>query len=279
MSSFAPNRHCGRENKWFLKMMKFDQIRKRARLGGVLAWAVISVLAVAQTGWCEPDEKEASPFAGKSIEDLNGDDVLKLVRYSYTTVNREFKGQLRHEKEKIPFLLTLKPESIFFQFSSPYQMIQLNTAEDKLVLKESFGPDAKLEEVDPKWYRQRIRGTDVTFDDISMRFLYWPNAKIIEQEKILGRDAWLVQVMNPSGLGEYGAVRVWVDKGSGGMLKMEGFEPAMGQMIKRFTVQGGKKMGDIWMIDQMLIETLDPDSNKRNKRISHTYMDILDVAE
>lgn len=260
-------------------MMKFDLKTKRARLGGVLAWAGILVLAAAQTGRCEPAARGgASPFAGKSIGDLNGDDVLKLVRYSYTTVNREFKGQLRHEKEKIPFLLTLKPESIFFQFSSPYQMIQLNTADDKLVLKESFGPNAKLEEVDPKWYRQRIRGTDVTFDDISMRFLYWPNAKIIEQEKILGRDAWLVQVMNPSGLGEYGSVRVWVDKGSGGMLKMEGFEPAKGQMIKRFTVQGGKKMGDIWMIDQMLIETLDPESKKRNKRISHTYMDILDVA-
>lgn len=221
----------------------------------------------------------SSPFAGKTIESLNGDDVLKLVRYSYTTVNRSFKGQLRHDKKKIPFVLTLKPNSITFQFSSPDQTIRLTTSNNKLKLEEKFGANATFKEVKKEWYRSRIRGTDVTFDDIAMRFLYWPKAKIIKEEKFLRRDAWIVQVMNPSGLGEYGSVKVWVDKGSGGMLQMEGFEPVKGRQIKRFTVQGGKKMGDIWMIDQMMIETLDPTSSRRNKRISHTYMEILDLVE
>ncbi len=223
--------------------------------------------------------QESSPFAGKTIESLNGDDVLKLVRYSYTTVNRSFKGQLRHDKRKIPFVLTLKPNSITFQFSSPDQTIRLTTSKGKLTLEEKFGANAKFKVVKKEWYRSRIRGTDVTFDDIAMRFLYWPKAKIIKEEKFLRRDAWIVQVMNPSGLGDYGSVRVWVDKGSGGMLKMEGFEPLKGKRIKQFTVQGGKKMGDIWMIDQMMIETLDPESRKRNKRTSHTYMEILDLVK
>jgi len=240
---------------------------------------VAAVFLCCANGYSEPAKDGSSPFAGKTIETLNGDDVLKMVRYSYTTVNRSFKGQLRHEKKKIPFLLTLQPESIIFEFTAPEQVIQLSTADDKLVLKEKFGEKAKLEVVKTDWYRSRIRGTDVTFDDISMRFLYWPKAKIVKEERFLRRDAWVVQVMNPSGLGEYGSVKVWVDKGSGGMLKMEGFEPTKGRQIKKFTVQSGKKMGDIWMIDQMMIETLDPNSKKRNKRISHTYMEILDVTD
>ncbi len=221
-------------------------------------------------------QSSSSPFAGKTLADLNGDDVLRLVRYSYTKVNRSFKGQLRHDKKKIPFLLTLKPDSIMFQFSSPYQMIELTTKNDQLVLKESFGAEGKLKVVKAEWYRQRIRGTDVTFDDISMRFLYWPKAKILKEEKLLRRDAWLVQVMNPSGLGDYGSAWVWVDKGSGSMLRMEGFEPKKGKKIKTFRVQSVKKMGDIWMVDQMLIETLNPATGKR---VSRTYLDILEEVK
>lgn len=237
------------------------------------------LLGVAVIFCCQANlmaQSGVSPFAGKSISELNGDDVLKLVRYSYTKVNRNFKGQLRHDKKKVPFLLSLKPNSIIFQFSSPYQMIQLSTANDKLILKESFGEKGELRVVDSSWYRQRIRGTDVTFDDISMRFLYWPKAKIIKEEKFLRRDAWVVQVMNPSGLGDYGSARVWVDKGSGSMLKMEGFEPIKGRKIKEFKVQSVKKMGDIWMVDQMLIETLSPATGKR---VSRTYLDILDEVK
>jgi len=235
----------------------------------------VLMLLLCRSAQSEPSGKAStSPFAGKTIATLNGDDVLKMVRYSYTRINRSFKGQLRHDKKKIPYLLALRPQSITFRFGTPDQVIQLTTDKGNLVLKESFGDKSKLEVVKPEWYRSRIRGTDVTFDDISMRFLYWPNAKIIDKNaKYLRRNAWVVQVMNPSGLGEYGSVRVWVDKGSGSMLKMEGYEPIEGRKIKEFKVQSVKKMGDIWMVDQMLIETLNPATGKR---ISRTYLDILD---
>lgn len=258
--------------------LRVNQVNvKGAGKGTALLLIMLILLSTTPLGYSEPSGGRASsPFAGKTIDQLNGDDVLKLVRYSYTTVNRNFNGRLRHERKKIPFLLSLKPESIVFQFSGPYQMIQLSTASDQLVLKESFGADGKLKEVDPKWYRQRIRGTDVTFDDISMRFLYWPKAKIIKEEKFLRRNAWVVQVMNPTGMGEYGSARVWVDKGSGSMLKMEGFEPLKGKKIKEFKVQSVKKMGDLWMVDQMLIETLNPDTGKK---VSRTYLDIFDEVK
>lgn len=244
----------------------------------VRAWLLGAlVFLLCQNVFSEPaNEESRSPFGGKTIADLNGDDVLKLVRYSYTTVNQSFTGQLRHDKKKIPFILTLKPQSIIFQFNSPEQVIQLTTSKDELTLEEKFGKNAEFEVVKPEWYRSRIRGTDVIFDDISMRFLYWPKAKIIKEEKFLRRNAWVVQVMNPSGLGDYGSVRVWVDKGSGSMLKMEGFEPIKGIKIKEFKVQSVKKMDDIWMVDQMLIETLNP---ANGKKVSRTYLDIFDEVE
>ena len=156
------------------------------------------MILLCQNARCEPSgEASTSPFAGKTIATLNGDDVLKLVRYSYTKINRSFKGQLRHEKKKIPYLLALRPQSITFRFGSPDQVIQLTTENNKLTLKESFGDKSKLEVVKPEWYRSRIRGTDVTFDDISMRFLYWPGGVVTGSEKIKGQDCWNIRLNNP----------------------------------------------------------------------------------
>ena len=48
--------------------------------------------------------------------------------------------------------------------------------------------------------------------------------------------------------------------------------------IKRFTVVGGKKVNDVWMVDEMRIEKLEPTSDGA-KSLSKTYLEILDVAD
>ena len=113
-----------------------------------------------------------------------------------------------------------------------------------------------MQPVNPSKYAGEVRGTDVTYEDLAMRFLYWPNAKIIKLDKVKGRECWLVRVLNPDGQGAYATVDVWIDRGSGGMIKMNGYNSG-GRPIRRFEVLSGKKFGDIWMVDEMRIETLD----------------------
>ncbi|MCB1232948.1 MAG: outer membrane lipoprotein-sorting protein [Verrucomicrobiae bacterium] len=209
----------------------------------------------------------------KSIDQLNADEVLRLVRYSYTLYDRDFVGQLRQGMtDKIPFTLSLQPNYIRFKFDNPPQVIHLNTSNDQFFLKEVVaGSDAP---VPPERYGQKIRGTDVTYDDLSMRFLYWPEAKIVGEDKMKTRDCWVVRVRNPDGHGQYATVDIWVDKGSGGLMRMVGYN-AQGKAIKRFEVLHGKKLDDVWMVDEMRVETFDPQSGKR---LSHTYLEILDTA-
>lgn len=209
----------------------------------------------------------------KTIDQLNADEVLRLVRYSYTLYNRDFVGQLRQGiRTKIPFTLSLQPNYIRFKFDDPPQIIHLNTSNDQFFLKEVVaGSDAP---VPPERFGQPVRNTDVTYDDLSMRFLYWPEAKIVGEDKLKTRDCWVVRVRNPDGKGDYGTVDVWVDKGSGGLMKMVGYD-AQGKAIKRFEVLHGKKLDDVWMVDEMRVETFDPNSGKR---LSHTYLEILDTA-
>ncbi len=225
----------------------------------------------------KPPEKDEPPFAGKTIDQLTADDVLKLVRYSYTLYNRDFTGQLRKgimAKDKVPFLLSLKPESIRFIFSDPAQVIFLDTRNNGFSLYEGVGGD-KLEKVNPSKYGQQIRTTDVTYDDLSMRFLYWPNAKIAKEEIVKGRKTWKVVVRNPDGKGAYSTVECWIDKASGGLIKMLGYNP-QGRPIRRFEVLHGKKFGDVWMVDEMRIETISP---KTGKIISRTRMQIKQAID
>lgn len=215
-------------------------------------------------------------FAGKPIDQLNADEVLKLVRYSYTLYDQDFTGVLRTGiVKKVPFLMSLKPDSIRFIFDSPDQVILMDTREDKFGLYEGVG-GAELKAVDASKFDNVVRDTDITYDDLSMRFLYWPNARIVKFDKVKGRDCWLVRVLNPDGKGAYATVDVWIDKGSGGMLKMTGYNN-QGRPIRRFEVLHGKKFGDIWMVDEMRIETINPAAGGRVT--SSTRMQIKSSVE
>jgi hypothetical protein len=219
------------------------------------------VVAFAAPGHAQEEAKEVPPvgeapeFAGKSIDQMTADEVLKLVRFSYTLFNRDFTGNLLMGiTKKVPFILSLKPESIRFIFDNPAQIVYLDTRDQRFGLFEGVG-GAEMQPVPPAKFGEKVRGTDITYDDLSMRFLYWPDARIVRQEKHKGRDCILLSIRNPDGAGAYSSVDVWIDKLSGGMLKMIGNDHG-GRPIRRFEVLSGKKFGDVWMVDEMRIESV-----------------------
>ena len=139
----------------------------------------------APTGISQEEKGETPPtsappsFSGKTIEQMTADEVLRLVRFSYTLYNRDFAGALRMGvTKKVDFLLSLKPESIRFVFDDPAQIIYVDTKNQKFSLFEGVG-GKEMSPVNASKYGEAIRGTDVTYDDLSMRFLYWPDAKIV----------------------------------------------------------------------------------------------------
>lgn len=218
---------------------------------------------------------DSPPNFNKSIEQLNADEVMRLVRYSYTLYDQDFTGVLRMGlMKKVPFLMSLKPESIRFIFDQPAHLIYLDTGNSGFSLFEGIEGE-ELKPVPSSKFAAQIRGTDVTYDDLSMRFLYWPHAKIVKLDRVKQRDCWVVRVRNPDGLGAYATADIWIDKGSGGMLKMIGYNNS-GRPVRRFEVLHGKKFGDIWMIDEMRIETIEPGSGRIK---SSTRMQIKSVVE
>jgi hypothetical protein len=117
---------------------------------------------------------------------------------------------------------------------------------------------------------ERIRGTGLSYEDLAFRFLYWPTARVLGEENVRTRNCWKLQLRAPSRESQYSNILLWVDKASGALMRMEGYD-WNGQLAKRFEVVSGQKIDNRWFLKQMRIEELQPCTNKVQAR---TYLEI-----
>jgi hypothetical protein len=115
-----------------------------------------------------------------------------------------------------------------------------------------------------------VRGTGVTYEDLALKFLYWPNARVAGEESIRTRNCWKLELKAPSRQSQYSNVFLWVDKAGGALMRMEGYN-WNGQLAKRFEVVSAQKIEGRWFLKQMRIEELQPGTNKV---LARTYLEI-----
>ncbi len=201
----------------------------------------------------------------------SAEEIQNLVRASYVQQDRPpINGRLRNDtgNTEAKFVLSMGQSVISFRFSEPVQIIRLDLSDKTFVLREVMkGSDVK---VPAKRYTEKVRGTDVTYEDLSLRFLYWPKPVKLEGDTVKHRACYRIRMTNPDSSGEYGTAIIWIDKGSGGIMRMEGYNRA-GKLIKRYEVTSGMKVEGEWMLKQMRVETLNPDTKKV---IGRTYLEL-----
>jgi negative regulator of sigma E activity len=88
---------------------------------------------------------------------------------------------------------------------------------------------------------------------------------------VRSRDAWKIEIPAPRGASQYGVVRVWIDKQSAALLRIEGYD-LKGQLAKRFEVISAQKIDGQWMLKQMRVERIDPETRKTT---GITYLEVL----
>jgi hypothetical protein len=64
---------------------------------------------------------------------------------------------------------------------------------------------------------------------------------------------------------------VWIDKQSAALLRIEGYDPT-GRLVKRFEVISAQKIDGQWMLKQMRVERIDPETRKTT---GITYLEVL----
>jgi outer membrane lipoprotein-sorting protein len=195
-------------------------------------------------------------------------DILASVRMMEAQQQLDLQGQLRQNEVIVPFRLTQNGPLIRYSFINPNEVLQLRLGKKSSRLDLVTG--AGTEKFAASQLNQKIRGTSVSYEDLALKFLYWPAARVLGEENVRTRNCWKLQMRAPSRESQYSNVLLWVDKASGALMKMEGYD-WNAQLAKRFEVVSGQKIGNRWFLKQMRIEELQPGTNHV---LARTYLEI-----
>lgn len=113
---------------------------------------------------------------------------------------------------------------------------------------------------------QPIEGTDISWQDLSLSFLWWPGGKTVGREDVRGRDCWIVDLP-----GAAGGVRAWIDPKIPVLLRAETWDAQGERRVRRMDVKGFKKINGRWVIQNIEVESF-PSRHK-------TVLTIRDVQD
>lgn len=204
-------------------------------------------------------------------------EVLRTVRRAQATQKIDLKGSLETQPvdalkrpTEASFRLVADGNALRYQFSDPEPItLQIKLGETDSELMQTGGTDAG--KLIPANFAKKILGTDLTYEDLSLKFIYWSRGAIEGEEKMKTMNVWRLRLQAPpGGRSGYREVVLWVGKNNGALVRADGFD-ASGKLTKRFEVVSAQVVNGLWVLQRMRIETFDPATGKL---ISRTRMSI-----
>ena len=210
-------------------------------------------------------------------EEPTAEQMLRWVRINGAVQEGSMDGHLRDsEGKKVPFNLTMEKGGMSFAFENPKQVIALDLGAEDLTIRESIS-GGELKPVPAERFGESIRGTDANFEDIALRFLFWANpsfetekdgSKIVD--RVATRECYKIRSNNPRKSGPYAAVFAWVDRESGALMRVQGYN-WNGKCTKQLEVISARKVDDAWMLKQLRVDRVDPATGKV---VSRTWLNF-----
>ncbi|MBG7606470.1 MAG: outer membrane lipoprotein-sorting protein [Verrucomicrobia bacterium] len=211
-----------------------------------------------------------SPLANAQAPDANR--ILEGARLSaaLTKLDEGLQGNLSHNGRKTPITIFLKGKNIQFQFleNKKWRIFHLRLNDEKYDLLEIV--NGKTIDFPRNKLTESIAGTDLTYEDLALRFFYWPEPKLEKTENIGAQQTYKLRLDKPAGAaGNYFAVYVWVHTKFGAFMKIHGHSKS-GKLLKEFQVEDVMKVSDkVWTLRKMQVS-----SYKNGRRTSITDMTL-----
>lgn len=215
--------------------------------------------------------------ASSFCADLTAADILRAVREGQAGRHETLEGQLRNSSDgkTFPFRLVADGPSVRYQFAgSPATTVQVQYNEENSELLESVD-GAAAEKLTRANFDRKILGTDLTYEDMALRFVYWSRSSLLEDDHATTFPAFKLRLNAPGKRTQYAYVLLWVHKDTSALLQAEGYDEK-DRLLKRFTVVSGQKIGGKWYLKQMRVENVNPDTGRVATR---TYLEIKGLAK
>ncbi len=195
-------------------------------------------------------------------------EILVSARAQIAQQQTELEGQLRENDLIVPFRLTQSGPIIRYTFSNPDEALQLRLGDAGSQLEEITREG--VDKIAGAEFNQKVRGTAITYEDLALKFIYWPKAQVLGDDYINTRRVWKLELLPPGRDSQYSRVFLWCEQESGALMRMQGFD-WNGKAVKRFEVVSVQKIEGRYVLKQMRIEALQPETGKVQTR---TYLEI-----
>ena len=177
---------------------------------------------------------------------------------------------------KLPYRMTMNGGELRFEFpeSQPPdpRVVSLQFGDREAVVKVQAAEGA----LKRARFEDEILGMGVLYEDLAMRYLYWNDAVLEGEERVMPPlyvRCWKIRVKRPSSTSSlYKEVVVWVSQENGGILKSEAYDDA-GNLVRRLkviSIQGGDSGATL---KQMRIES------PQKTGASFVYLDVDGLPE
>ncbi len=195
-------------------------------------------------------------------------EILAAARAQVARQEVEVQGQLRENDTIVPFRLTQSGPVIRYSFANPEEALQLRLGDAGSQLEEITREG--VDKIAGREFEQKVRGTAITYEDLALKFIYWPDARVVGDDYINTRRVWKLELQPPGRESQYSRVFLWCEQQSGALMRMQGFD-RNGNAVKRFEVVSVQKLEGRYFLKQMRIESLQPETGKV---LARTYLEI-----
>ena len=200
-------------------------------------------------------------------------DLLKSVRIAQSSQDWKLTGRIRTGSKKIPFRLHLEKGAIRYEFTDSGDTLTLRLGEKSSTLEEKKG--GKTGRVTAAKFDAPVHDTDISYEDLALRFIYWRDANVVGSDMISAHRCWKVEARPANEKdSQYARVMLWIGREDGALMKAESYDAA-GKWVRRFTVTSVMKREGYWMLKQMRIES----SHGRSTDPKPTYLEIEEVEK
>lgn len=167
-------------------------------------------------------------------------------------------GVIRKGTKKVPLNLFLRGQDIQFGINNGKEGFHLRLKEDNQELWEIV--DGKPRRFQAKKIAAPIAGTDVSYEDLALKFLYWKNPWIVGSQKLNGMDCWRLHVINPNEEGLYREVSIWVTKKQRALVRIIGYGPKPdARPMKQFEITDVMNVNGVFTVETMKVSSFGKD--------------------
>lgn len=198
------------------------------------------------------------------------EEIMSSVRQVAVLQDQQtLNGRIRKGAKEIPLTLFLRGKDIQFALNGGAERFHLRLNEDDQQLFEIV--DGKTQPFPPQKVSRSIGGTDVSYEDLALKFLYWKNPRIVGEQRLNGQDCWRLHVLNPEKVGRYREVSVWVTKKQRALMRVVGYGPRPDAVpLKQFEITGVMKVDEVFTVKSMKVTSF----NEKRRVEGITYLEF-----